>query len=71
LQEPSHQNSYQSISGVAGSHSEHGGRTELLAIRLRIENLSETRKVEYRGWGRVSSFPDIQIPILKDNFGNR
>jgi hypothetical protein len=46
-------------------------RSELLAVRLRVENLSETRKVEDRGWGRGSSFPDIQIAILKDNFGNR
>jgi hypothetical protein len=39
-------------------------------VRLRIENLSETRKVEYSGWGDASGFLDTHVPTLKDNFGN-
>jgi len=59
------------LASQTASPARRHARSELLAVHLRIENLSEARKVEHRGWGSVSSFPDIQIPILKDNFGNR
>jgi hypothetical protein len=45
--------------------SSFGGKSEseeeLLAIRLRVENLSETRKVEYSGWGDSSGFLDTHV----------
>jgi predicted Zn finger-like uncharacterized protein len=46
-------------------------KERLLILRVRLENQSDTRKVEYQGWGHTTLF-DLKekTPVLKDNFGN-
>src|SRR5262249_22010796 len=58
---------YVDVDGLGGARE---SKDKLLLIRLRIENVSQTRKVEYLGWGAGSRIFDGHAPKLKDNFGN-
>ena len=59
------------IEKVQVSHySDKESMDELLTIRLRIENLSGTRKHSYSGWGKSSPFLSDSVS-LADYLGNR
>lgn len=57
---------------VKGFGGEVESKDANLLIHVRIENGSETRKVEYRSWGQADSFGfgEKRASELVDNFGN-
>lgn len=45
-------------------------RDKLLMIRLKIENMSETRKLEHKGWSSQGGIFEANLPTLTGNFDN-
>jgi HEAT repeat protein len=49
--------------------AEFKSQEKLLAIKLRLDNVSETRKIEYVGWGGAVAAPGDELPRLTDEHG--
>jgi len=45
-------------------------KEKLLALRLRIDNVSASRKVEYTSWGEAEPPAEAELPRLTDEQGN-